>query len=205
MLEDFEEDFYNEGFTEDQYQQVSRFINIFLEEDETSIYKDNYECFCSHEIPDRLNKILHIDIINEDLDMEICISFESGCNVGCELRDYSFNGSSLRYEPKYHEILDDVVVDWDRVDEWKEELEILAKTKNISIKIPSNNEIQSIFDENKDLIIKKHQEQEYDNYVTGGGTNLTDEYYRNFNINLNKQGVFYIKKYKTIQVDRNIR
>jgi hypothetical protein len=50
---------------------------------------------------------------------------------------------------------------------------------------------------NRDSILKLIKNQNYDNYVTGGGTTKTDRYYDQKKSELNERGLFWKVKTRT--------
>lgn len=58
-----------------------------------------------------------------------------------------------------------------------------------------------LFEKFKPEILKNLKEQNYDNYVTGGGTIKTDNYYNKKKNDLESKGVFWVVKYKEIETN----
>ncbi len=65
------------------------------------------------------------------------------------------------------------------------------------------NQVEILLDNHKSEIMKIIKEQNYDNYVTGGGTNKTDSYYKNKKNELQIRGVFWKVITKTEETTAN--
>lgn len=122
------------------------------------------------------------------------VEISSGIDNGTELINAEW-GYDTKTSTKIQTVLEDVVFDESKFNSWytgKEENKNFVKTK-----------ANFIFNNNKQALLKLHKEQSYDNYVTGGGTNKTDTYYKNRHLELESKGVFWEFVYSDIEVDRN--
>ncbi len=63
--------------------------------------------------------------------------------------------------------------------------------------------LECFLDDMKPKLFELHRKQNYDNYVTGGGTNKTDKYYKDERIKLSDMGVFWEYIYEEKEVDCN--
>lgn len=122
------------------------------------------------------------------------VVIENGINNGTELISAKWGFDSTP-NSRTIEVLDDIIFDEEGFELWfsgAEDKKEFVKTK-----------AKFIFESNKKELLKLHKEQSYDNYVTGGGTNKTDNYYSSKHKELKEKGVFYKHIYKEIEVDVN--
>lgn len=195
--DNFKEDFVN-IYSEEEYDQISEAILLFLEGAEEKIKTVGVWCMSvSIEKHDALNETLHFDISKEGEDgeyndTEICLSYYTGIDVGCELIDYSFSGESLQYKPKYVTALTDIKPNWAMYNA------MFPDGYNESL-------IQYKIDSVKDEIMEIYQKQNYDNYVTGGGTCKTNSHYKNKLDEFRERSIYWECIYEEVEVDRNIK
>lgn len=126
----------------------------------------------------------------KDYDEEVSLTFENGINAGTVCQDYSLDGSGSVPSTKMEEVCVDIEPDWDA-------------TERKYNKKPNKHLIQQIFDYHKSAIMELLGKQNYDNYVTGGGTSKTDEHYNKKIEGWHDKGFYWIKVYETMEVDRN--
>ena len=186
-FQDFEEDF-KLSYSIEDLEIVKKLIDDQLQSDD-SLYKTIGEwvadlCIEKH---DALNHSYHILLSNNDGDDEINLTFYTGIDVGCELVEYSFDGNSILNTPKFERVLDDLSVDWS-----------MYKTDI------NKQKVQMFLDGNKGAIMEIYSKRNYDNYVTGGGTNKTDASYKEQLDSYINRGLYWVCEYKEIEVDRNI-
>jgi len=122
--------------------------------------------------------------------MELSLEFENGINNGTQFNDYSFS-QNLIPKSRTVEVLRDIEFDQER---------LLRLKPNTSVLKAKNN-----FNRVKKDIIKSLREQSYDNYVTGGGTNVTDKAYREKQNEFEDMGAYYKCIYEEIEVDVNLK
>ncbi len=61
-----------------------------------------------------------------------------------------------------------------------------------------------IFEREKSKILDLYNKQNYDNYVTGGGSTYTDNYYKEQFKKYTDNGLYWKLIYKEVEVDRNL-
>lgn len=188
-MEDTEQDFYSElseKYSKDDCAVITNIIDKILENDSDEVDSDSKWIVClSKEKHDALNYTYHIDLHDSE-DGEINVSFYTGIDVGCEMVDYSFDGKSLLSEPKTVSVLADLKINKGLIPKNRHRIaEIILKTR-------------------KAEIMEIYSKQAYDNYVTGGGTNKTDDFYKSKFKKYHDNGLFWHCIYKDEIVDRHI-
>jgi hypothetical protein len=126
-------------------------------------------------------------------DIEISVSYENGINNGTMMLDYSMEGEGLCSPVKEIRTIVDITPDW------KAYKKMLERTENPGF---LRKKITTVIDNKKDFILGLCQKQSYDNYVTGGGTCVTDEHYASELNKLRDKNIFWLPVYDTIEVDR---
>jgi len=185
QTEDFKEDF-TEKYSDADLEIVWSLIDFAFDNDE-STSKGNWDSSLSKEKHDALNYTYHISlnkIDNEDETVEL--SFYTGIDVGCELVDYSFGGCSLADSPATQRVLFDLELDLSRI----------GKKTSVTI-------AQAVLKVKKEEILDIYRKQAYDNYVTGGGTSITNDHYKNKFDRFNKMGLYWTCLYREEKFDRN--
>jgi len=159
------------------------------------LYNDLLEMSCSIEKVHELQKNFYFDF-QIDGDLEICFSIAQGID-DCEIIDYSFDGENAIDEVLTQNVLVDIILD----------METVSANSGKALSSYSANQIKNInilFDHHKKDILKLYRNQNYDNYVTGGGTNKsTSSYKKQFN-RYAKLGLAWECIYKDIEVERKI-
>lgn len=186
--QDFEDDF-KLTYPAEELEDVNKLIQLTLESDD-SLYKTagKWTANVSIEKHDALNHSYHITLSkDESEDEEINLTFYTGIDVGCELVEHSFDGNSMLNTPKTERVLDDLSLDLSFY-----KTEILKKNAQI------------VLNHYKEDILEIYSKQNYDNYVTGGGTSKTNEHYRDKLESYKNRGLHWVCEYKEIEVDRNI-
>lgn len=126
----------------------------------------------------------------EDDDEEVSLTFQNGINAGTVCQNYSLDGSGSVSCTKMEDVFVDIEPDWDAIE----------RKYN---KKPNKHLIQQIFDYHKPAIMELLGKQNYDNYVTGGGTSMTDKHYNKKIESWHDRGFYWKKVYETMEVDRN--
>lgn len=197
MERDFENEFI-EKYSEDEYKKVEYLLDKCLQSSKTDdLENENWSLSVEIEKIHTLQHTYYITLNNKDdvcdpeneCEHEINLTYENGIDNGTELRDYSLDGGGGASLTKMEEVFSDIEMDWDT---------ILIHRPKASKKIA-----QAVFDCNKDDIIKLINKQNYDNYVTGGGTDKTDRYYKDKNNKYHKMGLYWTFVYKETEVNRN--
>lgn len=162
MFEDFKDDCISTLGIE-----VFKIIEKIIENNNFEDFED-FEIY-SHEITFSKEKIhalqenVCVNISSKDYEIEML--YENGIINGTQLNDYSFN-SNISFkdsEREYEEIIG-VEVDFEAMD-------------LLGVKY-SKDKAKILLDNNKSKILKLQKNKSYDNYVTGGGTNKTNDYYK---------------------------
>jgi len=128
--------------------------------------------------------------ITSDFGMDLSLEFENGINNGTRFNDYSFS-QDLKPKSRTVEVLKDIEFDEER---------LLRLKPTASVYKARNN-----FNRVKKDILKNISEQNYDNYVTGGGTNITDRAYKAKQNEFEDTGAYYKCIYEEIEVDVNLK
>ncbi len=187
-MKEFNEEFL-EIYTKEDLEIIDNYIDTCYDGEYDN---DVWECECSREKIHTLQDVFHFTFTkNRDYDNQVCMSLAQGVDYN-EVVDYNFEGVSEQYATQTQEILSDVVLDRRKVQDF------------LRSKKPNWNLINMIFEEKKSKILELYSKQNYDDYVTGGGTTLTDSHYRNEFKKLNDRGLFWTCVYKTVEVDRDI-
>lgn len=186
LIDDFNEDFIGKYSLSDMAA-VDDLILSALEDDKDSS-KGNWAASLLKEKHDALNYTYHISLNKIDDEDEIVeLSFYTGIDVGCELIDYSLSGLSLADRPNMQRVMYDL------------ELDLSRMKQGVNLKLA-----QAMLDGNKKHIMEIYSKQNYDNYVTGGGTINTDKHYNNEFNRLNNIGLYWNCLYREEEFDRNI-
>ena len=149
---------------------------------------DDWDCSSFVEKHDALNYSYHFQMYRElegSDDEEVCVTFYTGVDVGCELVDYSLEGRSLVTGFKTVQVLKGIEVDWNQYPD----------AEGIR-----RNNIESIVMRHQDKILEMKAKQDYDNYVTGGGTVSTDTYYRDYFGKLRSRNIHWNYVYEDEEV-----
>lgn len=185
QTKDFNEDFVSKYSTVD-FDCIWALVELALD-DKDSESNNGWEMSLSKEKHDALNYTYHISLWktnNEDESVEL--SFYTGIDVGCELVDYSLGGLSLADKPMMQKVLYDLELDLSRMKEGV----------NVSL-------VQSMLDGYKEEIMEIYSKQNYDNYVTSGGTSSTNKYYKEKLEKFNERGLYWNCLYRDEEFDRN--
>ena len=188
-MQDFEDEF-NSTYGGVELTEAIGLIDKSLESDNSGIIKGElWAVSLDIEKISALQFTYHLNLYKEiegQNDIEISLTFENGINNGTALNDYSFDGLSSKSEVKTHRVLIDLEID-------------VSKIKNDFHEKKS----KLILDGCKSEIMEIYSKQNYDNYVTGGGTTKTDSHYNNSLKKYNDRGLFWVCIYEDIEVDRN--
>lgn len=106
---------------------------------------------------------------------------EQGINVGCELIDYDVDGDNVSVPKKVYTVITDLKLDLNAI-----KLFEVRTGKTVSLKLA-----ELMLEREKDNIMEIYRKRSYDNYVTGGGTNLTDKYYSDKIAEYNNKGLYW--------------
>lgn len=190
--QEFEKDF-TEKYNKQEFEKVESIIEQLFDNDfdEMKLQSDEWEVSVSVEKINQLQENVFITFIRND--DEFHLEYENGINNGTQLNDFSFE-STLEPTSKTTEIVDDVVIDKEKIQQWNN----AKQGKKVVI---NWDRIEMLFEKFKPEILKNIKEQNYDNYVTGGGTIKTDSHYKQKENDLENRGVFWVVKYKEIETD----
>ncbi len=189
METDFEKKFI-EKYSKEEFKDIDKMIEDCLLDKKVKILYGNswvviqsvekINCF---QYTHFLSLSKEVDGMNDE---EVNLEYENGINNGTMLRNYSLDGSGGESNTKMIRVLDDIEIDWEMIN---------PKVNKKLVKL--------VFDGNKDEILEIYKKQNYDNYVTGGGTNIIDKHYKEKIQKFNDCGLFWKPIYKKIEVDRN--
>lgn len=204
-FEDFKEDFIsqypNEDFTKIDEMIDGCFENNYYTESYKLKHLDNWDCYLEIEKHNALNFTYEIYFIKEFEDKdayEISVSFYTGVDVGCECVHYGLEGETLP-STRTERHLVDIKLDENKV------MNFLNSQNKTNIPIQFLLKAEIVLSNFKEYILDIYRKQDYDNYMTGGGTTKTDEYYKKLKQELNEKGVFWECVYEDVDVDRNLR
>ncbi len=187
MYQDLENEII-ETFNNTIWNELDSILEQIIDNDFEDIEINNYTITCSKEKVHQLQANICVSI--EFADNEIELMYESGINNGTELNDYTINSKhSLTDVERHYDVVIDVIVDYDRMD-------LLGVNY-------SKRKVEILLNNNKQELLSLVKNQNYDNYVTGGGTNKTNKYYKDKHEELNNKGLYfkYITETHTVMAD----
>jgi hypothetical protein len=201
MEKEFKKEFI-EKYSLREYNEIQKIIDHALS---CNIYKDKLidgDIWSINQDVEKHNALQYTHYIylykesDNKYDEEITMEYENGINNGTVLRSYCLEGGSIAPAFRTIEVLEDLELDWDEV------------VKNFQFKNNTNEEpikeiAEIIFKREKPKIMKVYSNQNYDNYVTGGGTNIINKAYKYKFQYFHDKGLFWILKYKKVQADIN--
>jgi hypothetical protein len=174
----------------DSASKIDKFLDEVIEEpfEYWNDYSDYFYVTISIEKINVLQENVCVNISFEGNEVELM--FENGIENGTQLNEYSINSdNSLTDGIREYEEVIDVVLD--------EEMVLLHNPK-ASIKFAN-----LMLEREKKGILKDIKNQNYDNYVTGGGTNKTDSFYKKKRYCLNNMGLYWKVVTKTHKIKAN--
>lgn len=127
------------------------------------------------------------------------IEIENGINNGTQINSQGW-GTGTKPESRTVEVLKDVVFSEEKFKKWC--LDKKLKSDVISF---FHRQATNMLENKKDFIKEIHRKQNYDNYVTGGGTHKTDKAYNDWYQEFNDKGCFWEFVYEEIEVDPNFQ
>lgn len=127
----------------------------------------------------------------------LSVEIESGINNGTQINHVGWNSSTLP-SSRTVEVLKDVIFSEEGFRRWCNRKDVSEERASHLRQIAI-----SLFERNKSELMKANKNKSYDNYVTGGGTLKTNEYYRNFYNDLEEKGVFWEFIYEEKEYDVN--
>jgi hypothetical protein len=145
--------------------------------------KFHCEIDCNKEKHNQLQYTYYFTITSPLMKGTMYIEMENGINNGSQINDISFE-NDLMPKSRTIEVIKDVVLDEKRV---VENGFSLIKAK-------------AVFPRYKNQILELNKKQGYDDYVTGGGTNKTDNFYKNQFDKIREIGLFWKYIYEEIEV-----
>ena len=176
MNEDFEIEFIDE-FGIDLWKRFDVIWDDIIDGDFEDNEVDGFDISCSKEKVNQLQENICVDITFGD--NEIQLMYESGISNGTQLNDYSINSNSdLSDIDREYEVAIDVVVDYVKMD-------------RLGVKY-SKEKAEMLLSNHKENILNWHHAKSYDDYVTGGGTIKTNEYYRRKKQEINNLGLHWL-------------
>lgn len=188
-----------ERFSISDYDLIGSYIDKSLESTDCPTETINkWECSVSLEKHDALNISYHFEFRNEENEKEIHVSFYTGIDVGCEMVDFSFEGQSVLNTPNVISVFSHIEIDWDK---YLSLFKLNNKSELSKIQIFK---VENLFRQNKNNIEKIINDQNYDNYHTGGGSIATNNHYKEKLNRFKNMKVFWNTVYKEEVVDRNI-
>ncbi len=185
----FEREFITK-YSDVEFKGVISAIELFLEDSKLKIfYRNNWTILQSVEKINALQYTHFITLSKESIgkdDEEVNLEYENGINNGTVLREYSLDGSGGKENlTRTERILKDIEIDWEQIN------------PNANKKL-----VELVFNYDKNKILKLYNNQNYDDYVTGGGTNSTDRYYKEELEKFHNKGLFWNLIYEEVEVDR---
>ena len=162
-----------------------------------------------------LQKTYYFNINFDGVDESYFVEIENGINNGTVVRSEYWGGSVSR--DVEIEVLDDIEPDLEKMTNFFKDKdstrEMTIETaqsiaKEFAITGCPNIDMLyglMLFKKKKPDILKLYSNQNYDNYVTGGGTISTDKHYKSEFNSLHESGIFWKNIYKTELADRNFQ
>lgn len=183
---DFNEDV-STKYTSIECDHIELLIMSLLEDDKEIPSSYGWESSLTKEKHDQLNYSYHISLYREADDHEIEVTYYTGIDVGCEMVHYSLEGDSITNRPMMVSVLTDLELDLSLID------------SKVNLKLA-----QHMLDGSKESIMEIYSKQNYDNYVTGGGTTKTINHYKDEFQKYHNRGLYWTCIYREEEVDRNI-
>lgn len=149
---------------------------------------DKFHCDISfsNEKHNALQYTQYYTITSKLIKGELNLEIENGISNGTQLISYSFE-YDLIPSSRTVEVLKDIVLDEEKY-----------KGSKFSFK-----KAELIFPRYKSEILELYRKQDYDNYVTGGGTNVTNRHYKTELDSIRELGLYWTCIYEEIEVDVN--
>ena len=130
----------------------------------------------------QLQENVCVSISNEDFEIELL--YENGINNGALLNEYSINPlESFTNDTREHEVIVDIVLD----------IEVLKGWASYAGRDLVMKKAKILLHNNKAKILEMIRNESYDNYVTGGGTNKTNSFYKEKMKEFTYNGIQYWK------------
>lgn len=177
-----------ENYPNRNWEEMNRILNIIASDFDDKLISEEYEVYISREKIHQLQQNVFVTITSKDEEVELSLEFENGINNGTQLNEYIF-GDTLKPSSRTVEVFKDIELDKERV---------LRNNPNANLE-----KAQMMLNNYRSEIIKMNRNQSYDDYVTGGGTNKTDKYYRDFRDDLNNRGLYWQNVYEEVKADIN--
>ena len=174
-------------YSEKEVEYITELVRSCLEDEKELDSEFGWTSTLTKEKHDALNVSYHISLYRESDDHQVDVTFYTGIDVGCEMEHYSLDGDSIINRPNMVSVLVDLKLDFSMMDDG-----VCPK------------KAQLMLDSAKQDIMDIYQKQNYDNYVTGGGTCKTDKAYRNEFEKYHERGLFWACVYEEQEFDRNI-
>jgi len=198
-----------EKYNKDESKIIEKIINSACECDYVHKnyieFLEDWECTLDIEKLNSLNFNYFIYLYNTKTEGEINLTFEFGVYAPNDCIYYSFDGTSEKYIDKEVRILKDIILDEEKVKKY------LINKENILKNVPNEflmdillRKARLIFEREKSKILDLYNKQNYDNYVTGGGTFKTNEFYNKEFKKYEDAGLFWDEVYEYEIVDRNL-
>ena len=199
LEQEFREEFIKK-YSEKEYEEIGRLLDEMWGYDTDKIDQTftKWNLSLEKEKHHQLQYTYYINLSKEgiDYDEEVNLEYENGIDTGTVLREYSLDGGGGIPAFREVEVLKDIEPDWDKIR--------IFVNKGNKISEIQRNRIMQIFDYHKDDILKGLHNQNYDDYVTGGGTAKTDKHYKDKRLQLEARGFYYKTIYETVQADVNL-
>lgn len=187
IIKQIEADFI-ENYPNRNWEEMSRVLYIIASDFDDKVISEEYEVHIAREKIHQLQQNVFVTITSKNEEVELSLEFENGINNGTQLNEYVF-GDTLKPSSRTVEVFKDIELDKERV---------LRYNPNANLE-----KAQMMLNNYRSEIIKMNRNQSYDDYVTGGGTNKTDKYYKDFKDGLNNRGLFWQNIYEEVEADIN--
>lgn len=189
------------NYKESQY--LNNLIEALFEsstKEEILRMQKKYHCdiYMSKEKHNALQYTYYFEITSELIKGELYLEIESGISNGTLLVNYSFI-TDLKPTSRTVDVLKGVVFSEKGFENWISVYKNMTDVRKNQLRQIA----ESLFTNNKDKILRLYKNQNYDNYVTGGGTNKTDKYYDDEIQLLKDRGCFWECVYEEIETDIN--
>lgn len=179
MRDAFKTDLINE-LGADNFEKIDFILDILDNEPFYDFEKDGITVSCYHEKIHQLQENVCVSISCNDFEIELL--YENGINNGTQLIDYRINSEfSFTRDKREYEVITGIELDIKSMEIWS-----FNSGKKYSLE-----KAEILLSNHRNEILKLYKEQNYDNYVTGGGTNKTDSYYEKKISELHDSGIFW--------------
>jgi hypothetical protein len=190
MWDDFKDEL-EKKYKNVNFEIIEKLIDDCLETNEgCSFQEGNYFVESSVEVIGTLQSNVYVSIL-VGTKLIASLLYESGINNGTQLNEYGIGCEIDKPQSRIIEVFDDISIDY-------EAMKANAKLKGFRM---SKVKADILFQNYKSKIIKAIKDENYDKYVTGGGTTKTLLYYKGIYDRYHAKGLYWVREYKEQECD----